>query len=390
MAGQNSTVRRNLVLGVALLALASCGDVKDWDLRNYGGGFNTTNAATNATLDRPTPDSRGVISYPGYQVVVARRGDTVTSIADRLQLSPGDLARYNAISLDAPLNQGEVLALPARVPEENGGGSGSGAASADGQIDITSLATGAIDRASGQQPSSSAPAQNTGAQPIRHKVKRGETAYTIARLYNVPVRSLADWNGLGPDLSVHEGQVLMIPPLDTSANLGPTASAGVTPPGQQSPTPEPPSAAKPLPATTPPAASTKTALPASPNMAKDRTAASASAFIMPVNGKIIRPYVKKKNEGIDIAAAAGSPVKASANGTVAVITQNTDQVPIIVVRHADNMLTVYANVGGIKVKKGDAVKQGQTIATVRPGNPAYVHFEVRKGLESVDPTSVVQ
>ena len=106
---------------------------------------------------------------------------------------------------------------------------------------------------------------------------------------------------------------------------------------------------------------------------------------MPAAGSVIRGYVKKKNDGIDIGAAAGSAVKAADDGTVAAITQDTEQVPIVVVRHADGLLTVYANITGITVKKGDKVSRGQTIAKVRDGNPSFVHFEVRKGFDSVDP-----
>ena len=111
---------------------------------------------------------------------------------------------------------------------------------------------------------------------------------------------------------------------------------------------------------------------------------------MPVSGNIIRNYQPKKNEGIDIAAAAGTPVQAAANGTVAAITQDTEQTPIIVIRHDGGLLTVYAGVAGIKVKKGDKVKRGQTIATVRSGNPAFLHFEVRRGVESTDPMPYLQ
>lgn len=413
MAGKHSAFHRNLILCAGVAALASCGQVKDWDLRNLSGGFNTTNAAEQATLNRPTPDSRGVISYPGYQVAVARRGDTVASIAARLGISPGDLARYNAVRVDAPLREGEVVALPVRVAESGGGSTGAagaagaaganagGSTASNGQIDITSLASGAIDRSQGQGNAATtggsgtrvAAASPSGVQPIRHKVKRGETAYTIARLYNVPVRALADWNGLGPDLSVHEGQVLLIPPVDTSAQgqsqQTTATTAAVSPPGQQSPAPEPPSASQPLPATTPPPASAKTNLPASPDMSKQRTSASASKYMMPVNGKIIRPF-GGKNQGIDIAAPAGTPIHAAASGTVAAITQNTDQVPIIVLRNDGGILTVYANVGGIKVKKGESVKRGQTLGSVRPGNPSYMHFEIRKGFNAVDPTTLVQ
>ena len=117
---------------------------------------------------------------------------------------------------------------------------------------------------------------------------------------------------------------------------------------------------------------------------------AAGKFLPPVQGSIIRAYSKGKNEGINIKAAAGSPVKAADNGTVAAITQSADGVPIIVVRHPENLLTVYANVTGVSVAKGDNVSRGQSIAKLRTGNDSYVHFEVRKGFDSVDPTPYLQ
>ena len=111
---------------------------------------------------------------------------------------------------------------------------------------------------------------------------------------------------------------------------------------------------------------------------------------MPVSGKIIRGYQKKKNDGIDIAASAGTSVAAAGDGTVAAITKDTEGVPILVVRHAGNLLTVYANIDAINVKKGDKVKRGQAIAKVRASSPAFLHFEVRQGFDSVDPMPYLQ
>ncbi len=53
-----------------------------------GNGFDTTDAVRQKTEDRPAADARGIISYPGYQVAVARRGDTVASVATRVGLAP--------------------------------------------------------------------------------------------------------------------------------------------------------------------------------------------------------------------------------------------------------------------------------------------------------------
>ena len=52
------------------------------------------NNADSSAAARPAADARGIISYPGYQVAVARRGDTVDSLAARIGLPAGDLAAY--------------------------------------------------------------------------------------------------------------------------------------------------------------------------------------------------------------------------------------------------------------------------------------------------------
>ena len=89
-----------------------------------------------------------------------------------------------------------------------------------------------------------------------------------------------------------------------------------------------------------------------PEPLKDvQTAASdTSKLRMPVQGAIIRPYAKGENEGIGISATAGSQVVAADDGTVAAITRDTDQVPILVIRHSGNLLTVYAGVDEIAVE----------------------------------------
>ncbi|RMD93488.1 MAG: LysM peptidoglycan-binding domain-containing protein [Alphaproteobacteria bacterium] len=355
-------------------ALAGCSGI-DLDLRDAAGQSLDTTAAVQATAPRPEPDARGVISYPRFQVAIARSGDTVASLAARVGVDAGELARQNGLTPEAELHAGEVLVLPA--------GSGGAGASAGG-VDITALAGSAIERAEKAAPR--AAEVQKGPEPIRHKVVRGETAYSIARLYGVSVRALAEWNGLDADMTVREGQILLIPvPAEKAATaVSEAKQADVTPPGAGSPTPVPPSAKKPLPEDDT-KATEKTAPPPPETMAEERTQTSTSRFVMPVQGAIIRPYKKGVNEGIDIAAAAGTPVKAAGSGVVAAITRDTDQVPILVIRHSGNLLTVYANIDDIAVKKGDRVNRGQVIAKVRAGDPAFLHFEVREGFDSVDP-----
>jgi len=380
---------------VSMLAIVSaCGQGLDYDLRGLGGGYSTADAASQATTaPRPTPDSRGIISYPTYQVALAQNGDTIESVATRLGLDAPTLARFNGIDAGVPLRRGEIVALPTRVAE---GAPQTGPVITgpiqSGGVDIGTLASGAIDRSgttsSGSDvrvaalpPTQTAPA--TATEPVRHKVVRGETAYTISRLYQVPVASLAEWNGLGADFGIREGQYLLIP----VAQQAPPApvSEDVPKPGTGSPTPVPPSSAKPLP---PAEAPVITAAP-EPEPEVDvgeRTAASDVArMLFPVNGAIIREFSKGKNEGIDIKADPGTSVRAADEGTVAAITKSAEGIPIIVIRHEPELLTVYANVTDVSVEKGARVERGDSIAKLRSGNDAFVHFEVRRGFDSVDP-----
>jgi len=369
--------------------LGACSEPFDFDLRdnfNTGNGLSTADAARTATAERPQPDARGIISYPGYQVAVAQTGDTLSDVAARIGVDADELARYNGIRPEDPLNNGEIIALPGRVSEPLGG-------PLQAPVDITSVAGNALDSAetpgvvtTALDPDTNANANaNVGVQPIRHKVERGETAFTIARLYNVSIRSLAEWNGLDSRFTVHEGQHLLIPvalPGDTTEPFDATTTEL---PGEGTQTPTPPSASTPLPdEDTRPASEADTI--AAPDLGDSQTTESAGRMAWPVRGDIIRPYSKGKNDGIDIAAAPGTPIRAAADGVVAAITEDTNGIPIVVIKHSDNILTVYSNLGPLEVRKGQKIKRGQPLSKIRSTGTAAVHFEVRDGFESVDPS----
>jgi hypothetical protein len=56
-------------------------------------------------------------------------------------------------------------------------------------------------------------------------------------------------------------------------------------------------------------------------------------------------------------------------GTVAAVTTNTEGIQIVVIRHANDLLTVYTHVEDLTVSKDSTVARGQQIGVVRPGNP---------------------
>ncbi|EBA09709.1 peptidoglycan DD-metalloendopeptidase family protein [Sagittula stellata] len=382
----------------ALLAFgAACSNGMDVDMRGrIGGPVDTAAAAATATAERPAADNRGVISYPSYQVAVARRNDTVAQVAERIGLPAQELARYNGLQTGDTLRRGEIIALPSRVAEPS---PATGGLQPAGQVDVTTLAGAAIERASPTTPRGTT--SGGGAEPIRHQVARGETAFTIARLYQVSPRSLAEWNALDKDFTVREGQYLLIPVVD----INEAAAASTTVPGSGTPTPTPPSSTTPLPSVdvtpiepaAPASGGTSTAAaPAPKPPAADigqqaaKPASSSAQMVMPVSGSIIREYSKGKNEGIDISASAGQPVKAAAAGSVASISNTTEGVKLLLIRHPGDLITVYTHVDDISVKKGDAVSKGQTIARVGSGSPSFLHFEVRKGFDSTDPMAYLK
>lgn len=268
---------------------------------------------------------------------------------------PGSPAQQNAGGVTDPF-AGQGVRAPQIPPAP---GSATAPAAPSGSVTVTPATTATIAASS-------------------HVVAAGETAWSISRKYGVAVTDLAAANGLPEAMTVRVGQKLSIPAAGTRT------AAAVTAPGAGSPTPQPPSASKPLPTENTLPASTQTPRPQSPDLGATRTAASGNGqFSMPVNGSIVRAYAKGRNEGIDISAPSGTAVKAAGTGTVAAITSDTDGVPIVVIRHDGTLMTVYAGIDRLTVAKGDQVNRGQTIGTATPRG--VVHFEVRKGFDSVDP-----
>ncbi|MCH2093789.1 MAG: LysM peptidoglycan-binding domain-containing M23 family metallopeptidase [Rhodobacteraceae bacterium] len=371
---------------VSLFALlAACTDGFDIDLRGgIGNNFDTTQAARDASHSRPEPDARGIITYPTYQVAVAQRGDTLDSLAARVGLPAQDIAQFNGLDPQDSLRRGEVIALPRKV-----------ATGTDGvfvsDVDITELASSAIDNAADTTPQvSSKPLPDVGPEPIRHKVKRGETVYTLSRLYNISVRSIADWNALDRSFTIREGQYLLIPKAEAAEPVALMGEEDASKPGEGSATPQPPSAKKPLPeedvALDPKAQEDAIKVPdIGQKPAEVQAANSGAAMIYPVTGSIIRAYAKGRNEGIDIAAEAGTPIKAAASGSVSHVSETPDGVPILLISHPGNLTTIYTNLDGITVKTGDSVSKGQRLGKIRASDTPYLHFEVREGYQSVDP-----
>ncbi|MCM1451864.1 MAG: peptidoglycan DD-metalloendopeptidase family protein [Clostridium sp.] len=98
--------------------------------------------------------------------------------------------------------------------------------------------------------------------------------------------------------------------------------------------------------------------------------------------------VEVQNSGIDIQTPSGANARAVFDGTVSSIFYLKGFHNIVMVRHGE-YITVYANVDKLSVRKGDAVKAGQTLGKIYAdpddGGRSILHFEVRKEREKLDP-----
>ena len=102
------------------------------------------------------------------------------------------------------------------------------------------------------------------------------------------------------------------------------------------------------------------------------------------------------HNGVDIAAPAGTPVKAAADGQVYTVYEDDRMGMTVVIRHEGGYTTRYSSLGAdVAVSAGQPVSMGQTIGTV--GTSAlmenalghHVHFAVSKNDVPVDPVEFI-
>lgn len=246
-------------------------------------------------------------------------------------------------------------------------------------------------------------------QSRRIVVRRGQSLGRIAHEHRVSQRAIIAANHLKPPYKVQTGQLLLIPgaaaPSVHQAMVPPPPSAAA---GQSPPEiipldgPAPPKAI----AFPPPAASGSAKPPPTPpgepsaaEEARAETAAAAPApprgahFPWPVRGRVLAGYGAAQggghNDGINIAAPRGAPVRSVEAGVVAYAgNELRGYGNLVLVKHANGFISAYAHCEELLVKRGDKVGRGQVIAKVgATGGVAepQLHFELRRGKRAVDP-----
>ena len=120
-------------------------------------------------------------------------------------------------------------------------------------------------------------------------------------------------------------------------------------------------------------------------------------FIWPVPGyRYCSRWYGSGHKGVDICASAGTPIYASAGGTVTKAGYNkagagTGYGYSIIISHGSGYATVYAHCLSLAVHSGQSVKQGQLIGYVgstgrSSGN--HCHFEIRRNGSYIAPQNV--
>ena len=220
-------------------------------------------------------------------------------------------------------------------------------------------------------------------KPRRHVVRPGDTIYGISRTYEVAVSRLVQVNDISPPYKIVVGRVLRLPdsvePAANSKNA-PVTNAPVSKSStvaQRKPS---------IPTARPVAKNVPTAIPKPPPLSKGK-------FLLPVRGRLLSKFGPKgrglRNDGVNIAAPRGTPVRAAENGIV-VYSGNAllGFGNMVLLRHANGYMTAYAHNEAIAVSRGDTVRRGQVIAKVgSTGNVAkpQLHFEIRKGKRAINP-----
>lgn len=319
---------------------------------------------TGATASRPRPEDGGAVTITGTHTV--KRGETLYAISRSYDVPIRTLIVSNDLRPPYTLRVGQQIRIPAAR---------------------------------------------------YHVVSKGDTVYSISRKYDVAMNELVRVNRIAPPYTIRVGQRLAIPgkvegqgvtTASASGEKGDAAQATarktVTPPaGKPAPQEKAPAgpdyasnvgpgdtvikSGVPHPRAKPePPRRLASAIPQPP-------ARSSSKFAWPVRGRIVSSFGPKErglhNDGLNIAAPRGTPIRAAENGVVAYSGSELKGFGnMVIVKHTDGYMTAYAHADSLLVSRGETVRRGQVIAKVgSTGNvdSPQLHFEIRKGKSALNP-----
>lgn len=303
-----------------------------------------------------------------YLTVVVHKGDTVSQIAARYEVSTATLVRMNGLADGNAIVPGEQL----RVPADS-------RATQRAVLREAEAPSYASWNTPGAAPTHAVSVREEPLPPPHDA--RGATAMpkSVAVASLDPPKSLPQESGgtaapaqpkhlaqLDEDLkeAAAQAQPRRLPVLDEDLNEAATP-ARPTPPVEHR----------------------------EPKVASNDIISSHGEFGWPIQGRILLPFGGGddgvKNDGINIAARIGEPIHAAADGTVIYAGNELKGYGnLVLIRHDNGYTTAYAHAESLSVSRGDAVKRGQTIGYAGDTGDVrtpQVHFEIRQGVKPVDP-----
>lgn len=220
-------------------------------------------------------------------------------------------------------------------------------------------------------------------KPSFHKVRKGETLYSIAFRYGLDYKTLARWNHLPSSFLIYPGQKLYF--YQTRSAVTKTVSQKRAAKNKTSNVSQ-----KPAGQTKKNSPNIKATLKKPPAKAASEPIGGKISWQWPVKGKVLTTFVAgdTARKGIDIAGRSGQPVYAASSGTV-VYSGNglRGYGELIIIKHQQGYLSAYAHNRKRHVQEGDAVKKGQAIAELGDSGTdgSKLHFEIRLQGKPVDP-----
>ena len=242
---------------------------------------------------------------------------------------------------------------------------------------------------------------------VYHRVKQGDTLYSIGWQYGYDYRQVAEWNNIRPPYAIHDGQWLRVAPSRDGAPVSELSSPSAPTPGPAPVVearanrgvglPQKPSVSS--------SAVTTAAIPVAPEIkviplvsppvnpvaiAPQFRTFDPQKWLWPTQGAVLSTFSGDApgKKGLDIGGRFGQPVLAAAPGRV--VYGGSGLVGygnLVIIKHDDNYLTAYAHNNKLHVQEGDQVAAGQRIADMGKSGAERVmlHFEMRFQGKPVDP-----